>query len=137
GRRVLQRGTGDLNRIGNAGSQQVFVVAGRGVEAVPSFETADVFGNDAAFIASVDSNLLQRRLDSNLDDVGTGGLVVFQGQGSKCLIASLHQRHAATCDDALFNSSLGVAHGIFDAVLAFLQLDLGRGTGTNDGNTTC
>src|SRR5690625_4213984 len=137
GSRVLQRGTGDLDRIGNAGSQQVFVCTGRGVQAVTSFETADVLDNDAAFETGVNRDLLQRCLDGNLDDVGTSGFVIIrQFEGVECLLASLNQGNAAAGDDSFFNSCLGVTHGIFDAVLAFLQLDLGSGTGTNDGHTT-
>src|SRR5690625_6439110 len=42
GSRVLQSGTGDLDRIGNAGSQKVLVCNGSGVQAVTSYETAIV-----------------------------------------------------------------------------------------------
>ena len=49
--------------------------------------------------------------------------------------SSLQQGHAATGDDALLNGGLGVAHGIFDAVLALLELDLGGRAGLDDRNT--
>jgi len=43
---------------------------------------------------------------------------------------------AATCDDALLDRCTSRRHGVFDAVLLFLQLDLGRCTDLDDGNAT-
>jgi hypothetical protein len=37
----------------------------------------------------------------------------------------LDEGHATTGDDALLDGSLRVAHGVLDAVLALLELDLG------------
>src|SRR5690606_15848472 len=47
----------------------------------------------------------------------------------------LDERDATTGDDALLDSSLRVAHGVLDAVLALLELDLGRGAGLDDRDT--
>src|SRR6185369_12312168 len=41
---------------------------------------------------------------------------------------------ATARDDALFDRGLGVAHGIFDAVLALLELHLGGSSGLDDRN---
>ena len=46
----------------------------------------------------------------------------------------LDECDAATGDDALVDSRLRVAHSVFDAVLALLELDLGGGTRLDDGN---
>ena len=51
-------------------------------------------------------------------------------------LAGLDEGHAATGDDALFDGSLRVADGVLDAVLALLELDLGRGTRLDDGDAT-
>ncbi|EME62236.1 DNA polymerase II large subunit [Rhodococcus ruber BKS 20-38] len=134
GRRVLQRRAGDLDRIVDAGAQQVLILAGGGVEAVAGGQVAHLLGDDAGLEAGVEGDLLQRSLEGDLDDVGTGGLVtlelqVVQNRGG------LQQRDAAAGDDALLDRSLGVADGILDAVLALLELDLGGGTGLDDRDT--
>ena len=49
-------------------------------------------------------------------------------------LAGLDERDATTGDDALFDGCLRVANGVLDAVLALLELDLGRGTGLDDGD---
>src|SRR5690606_38276600 len=48
----------------------------------------------------------------------------------------LDEGHTTSGDDALLNGSLRVANGVFDAVLALLELHLGGGSGLDDGNTT-
>ena len=57
------------------------------------------------------------------------------GRASSNAGPSLQQSHAATGDDALFDGSLGVAHGVLDAVLALLELHLGGRAGLDDRNT--
>ena len=46
----------------------------------------------------------------------------------------MQQRDATTGDDALLDGCLRVANGVLDAVLALLELDLGRGTDLDDRN---
>ncbi len=48
--------------------------------------------------------------------------------------SGLQQGDAATGDDALFDGSLGAADGVFDAVLALLELDLGGGADLDHRN---
>jgi chaperonin GroEL len=50
------------------------------------------------------------------------------------LRARLDQRDATTGDDPLFDGRLGVAHRVLDAVLALLELDLGRRSGLDHRN---
>src|SRR5690606_7709708 len=134
GRRVLQRGAGDLDRVDDAGGEEVLVLAGRGVQAVADGEALDLLRDDAALETGVDRDLLQGRLAGDLADAGTGGLVTLEGEPAEGLRTGLQRRDAATGDDALVHSGLGVAHGILDAVLALLELDLGGGTGLDDGH---
>src|SRR5699024_11829710 len=82
----------------------------------------------------VDRNLLERCLDGHLDNVHAGGLVALEGELAEGVCTGLQQRDAATGDDALVHSGLGVAHGILDAVLALLELHLGGGAGLDDGH---
>ena len=44
------------------------------------------------------------------------------------------QRDATTGDDALLDGRLGVAHGVLDAVLVLLELDLGGRADLDDGD---
>src|SRR6185312_15799371 len=80
------------------------------------------------------SDLLQRGFDGNAHDVCTGCLVAFELQLGECDGTGLDEGHAATGDDAFLDCCLGVAHSVFDAVLALLELNLGCGTGLDDCN---
>src|SRR5450830_1718399 len=134
-RRVQQRRAGDLDRVVHARGEQVLVHAGRGVEAVPGREVAHLLSHDPALETGVDRDLLERRVDGQLDDPGTRRLVTLE-LGDRCggerVLAGLDERDATTGDDALLHGCLGVAHRVLDAVLALLELDLGRRAGLDD-----
>src|SRR3954468_23566731 len=136
GRRVLQRRPGDLRRVGDASLQHVLVLAGGRVEAEADLAVAHLLRHDAALEAGVDGDLLQRSLERDADDVGTGRLVTVQLQLLERAGRGLRESDATTGDDALLDGGLGVAHRVLDAVLALLQLDLGRGTRLDDGDAT-
>ena len=133
GRGVLQSGARDLRRVDDALGDHVDVVAGRGVEAVTDRQVADLLHDDATLETTVDGDLLERGLQRELHGVGAGRLVtrevelVEDGRG-------LEQSHATTGDDALLDGRLGVAHGVLDAVLALLELDLGGRADLDDGH---
>src|SRR5215470_16338277 len=131
---VLQRGTGDLCGVNYPGLEHVDVLAGRGVEAVPGAERLHLLGHHAALEAGVHRDLLERLLDRLADDSGAGRLVARQVELLEGVDAGLDQRHAATGHDTLLDRGLGVAHRVLDAVLALLQLDLGRGPGLDHRN---
>src|SRR5947209_1833180 len=133
-RRVLQRRPGDLGRVDDAGLDQVLVLAGGRVETVPSGQATNLLGHHATLETGVDSDLLQRSLKGNPDNVGTGRLVADQLQLLERQCTRLNQRDAATGDDALFDGSLGVAHRVLDAVLALLELDLSGRSGLDHRN---
>src|SRR5690606_8234625 len=130
-RGVVQRRAGHLHRVGHTEAQHVAVLTGRGVQAVTRGQVADLLRDYAALETAVDGDLLQRGLDRHLDDVGTGRLVAHELQRLE-RARRLDERDAATGDDALLDGRLGVAHGVLDAVLALLELDLGRGAGLDD-----
>src|SRR5699024_1042642 len=133
---VLQRRPGHLHRVVDAGSEQVLVLTGLGVQALAGRQAADLLHHDAALVAGVHGDLLQRSGDSDLDDVRTGRLVTGHVQRAERVLDGLQQGHATTGDDALLHSGLRVAHRVLDAVLALLELHLGRGTRTDDRHTT-
>src|SRR6185312_12514482 len=83
----------------------------------------------------VEGDLLERRLARDANDVRTGGLVTVKVQLGERDVGRLKQSHAATGHDALFDSSLGVAHRVLDAVLALLELDLGGRARLDHRNT--
>src|SRR3989440_4593962 len=122
---VLQRRPGHLGRVDDPGGEQVDVLAGLRVQAVAGRQAPDPLPHDAALEAGVDGDLPQRRVQRHLDDVRPGGLVAGQVQLLEGRLAGVYQRDAATRDDALLDGRLRVAHGVLDAVLALLQLDLG------------
>src|SRR5207248_5019535 len=66
-RGVLQRRPGDLGGVDDAFLEHVDVFAGRGVETVPDLETADPLDHDTALEAGVERDLLDRRLERDLD----------------------------------------------------------------------
>ena len=131
---VLQRRAGDLGRVDDAGLDHVLVLTGGRVEAVTDLEVAHLLDHDAALEAGVDGDLLERCLQRDLHDVGAGLLVRVQVELVERGGRRLQERDATTGDDALLDGGLRVAHCVLDAVLALLELDLGRRAGLDDGD---
>src|SRR5205823_1441968 len=92
--------------------------------------------DDTTLEAGVDGDLLERCEQRDLDDVGASGLVANQVELVERGHRGVGQSHATTREQALFDGSLRVANGVLDAVLALLELDLGRGTDLDDCNAT-
>src|SRR5690606_30598275 len=111
------------------------ILTGGRVETVAGGEVADLLRHDSTLETGVDRDLLERGLDGDLDDVGAGGLVTLEGQALE-RGRGLDESHATTGDDALLDGSLRVADGVLDAVLALLELDLGRRARLDDGHAT-
>src|SRR6202012_4682758 len=103
------------------------VLAGRGIEAPADLERAHLLDHDASFEAAVRGDLLDRRLEGELDDASASGLVAGELELVERGLRRVQQRDATTRDDALFDGRLRVANGVLDAVLALLELTLGRG----------
>src|SRR6185437_13672901 len=134
GRRVLQRRAGDLGGVDDPGLEHVDVVARSGVQALASRQGLHLLDHDAALKAGVDRDLLQRLLDSTAHDQRTGRLVARQVQLVEGGAGGLQQRDAAAGHDTLLDRGPRVAHRVLDAVLALLELDLGRRAGLDDGH---
>src|SRR3984885_4261330 len=133
-RRVLQRRAGDLGRVDDPGLEHVDVGAVGRVQALAGREGLHLLDHNAALKAGVDRDLLQRRLDGHAHDVRAGRLVAHQVQLVEGSASGLQQRDAAAGHDTLLDRGLGVAHRVLDAVLALLELDLGRRAGLDDGH---
>src|SRR5699024_9175795 len=131
---VLQSRAGHLHRVGDASSQQVHILAGGGVQALAGRQVVDLILHNARLEASVAGDLLQRTSQSRAHDLHAGCLVALQAQVVLQDVCGLHQCSATAGNNALLGSSLRVAHGILDAVLALLQLHLGGGTDLQDGH---
>src|ERR1035437_9911581 len=124
GCRVLQRRASDLGQVDDALGDQVDVLTVGRVQTPARRQVADLLGHNTTLHTAVDGDLLERRLGSDANDVRTGGLVALELEVDERSIRGLHESHATTSDDVLFDGSLRIAHCILDAVLALLELDL-------------
>src|SRR5665811_1756195 len=136
GRSVLQRRTRDLGRVDDALGDQVDVLAVGRVQTPAGGQVADLLGHDATLKTTVDGDLLERSLGRDANDVRTRGLVTLEIELQERSVGRLKQGHAATGDDSFFNSSLGIADSVLDAVLALLELNLGSRARLDDSNAT-
>src|SRR5262245_58014809 len=123
--RILQRRADHLGRIDDPLRHEIFELASLRVEAEAiSVVVLDLADYHRAVFACVDRNLARRpgeRLFDHLDAV----LLVFvfalqlvQG------LAGTQQSDTTPGEDAFLNRSLGGMHGIINAILALLHLDL-------------
>ena len=78
---------------------------------------------------------LSGAVSATRDDVRAGGLVTGQVELVERGHGGVGQRHATTREQALLDGRLRVANGVLDAVLALLELDLGRRADLDDRNT--
>ncbi|ESP97698.1 DNA polymerase II large subunit [Streptomyces sp. GBA 94-10 4N24] len=125
GGRVLQGGAGDLDRVDDAGLDQVAVLAGGRVEALALVELRHLGGDDVALKAGVLGDPAQRLDGGAADDRDTGGLVAGTAEVVVQDLDGVDQRGATTGDDALLDRGAGRGDGVLQTVLALLQLDLG------------
>ena len=77
-RRVLQRRTGHLGRVDDAGLEQVDELAGGGVEADGAGLALDLLHDDRTLETGVVGDEPSRRLERPVDRTGTGGLVALE-----------------------------------------------------------
>src|SRR4029077_12378634 len=126
-----------LGGVDDAGLHEILVGAGRGVEALgASVEAAHLLDHHAALEAGVLGDLLERSLERLGHDPSTGRLVAAEGVGALGdLGLRAKQRNATTGNDTLFDGRLGGAHGVLDAVLLLLELDLGGRADLQDRDT--
>src|SRR6218665_3123979 len=136
GCRVLQRRPGHLGRINNALRNEVSVLAGRGVETMTCGKLRNPVGNNTRLEARVESDLLERSFDGNLDDIRTRCLISGELEPLECNRTGLDECNTATRNNSLFHGRLRVTNSVLNAVLPLLELDLGRSTRLDDGNST-
>ena len=124
--RCSQRRAGDLDRVDDAGSDEVDVLAGRGVEAVPDRQRARPW---------------RRRRSPRGRRSRRSSAAARQPHGARSRHRSprrpssprppsstdgrVHEGGAAAGDDALLDRGAGRRDGVLDAVLLLLELDLG------------
>src|SRR6266540_6678085 len=121
---VLERRPRHLRGVHDARLEHVAVVALGRVQTPAWSEGADLLDHDSALQAGVVRDLLQGLLQGLVHDPGPGGLVALQVELLQgCL--GRQQRYPAARDDALLHGGLGGLHGVLDAVLLLLELDLG------------
>ena len=112
-RGVAQRGPGDLDRVDDAGLDQVLVVAGGGVEALPNRQLGHLGRHDVALEPGVLGDPPQRLGGGLADDRRTRRLVTGEGQlvdGRR----SVDESGAASGDDALLDRRAGRRDGVLD-----------------------
>src|SRR5215813_1938698 len=110
----------------DAGLHQVGVVALLGVKTEVGVLLVEQFGCDhRAVLAGVLGDLTERRLQRAAYDLDADLLVVVSRSQLVEGADGVEQRRAAAGDDAFFNRRLGGVHGIVNAVLLLLDLDLG------------
>src|SRR5664280_1281109 len=136
GRGVLQCRAGDLSRVDDALGDQVDVLAVGRVQTPARGQVADLLSHHPALHATVDSDLFERSLGRDANDVRTRGLVALKRELDERSVGGLYQGHATTGDDALLDCSLRIADSVLDAVLALLELDLRGRARLDDSNAT-
>jgi hypothetical protein len=79
-------------------------------------------------------DLANQRGQRLANDVDTTGLVVVDALDAVQRLGRIQQRRTTTGDDALFDCRAGRVQRVVDAVLALLDLDLGRTADLDDGD---
>src|SRR5674476_468536 len=78
GRGVLQRRARDLGGVDDALGDEVDILAVGRVQTPAGRQVADLLGHDATLETTVDSDLFERSLGRDANDVRTRGLVAFE-----------------------------------------------------------
>src|SRR5450759_2603029 len=123
-RGVAQRRTSDLDRVDDAGLDQIAVRAGLSVQTVAELELQDLGHRDVALEAGVLGDPAQRLGCGLAHDVRARGLVTLQLEVVQHR-DGVDESGTTTGDDALFDGRTGCRDGVLDAVLLLLELHLG------------
>ena len=133
----LARYPHDLGRIDDPGRHHVLVVARLCViTEIWLVLVGQLADHDRAFDAGILGDLPYRPLDRFADDVNPDLLVVVRGVESGQNLAGKEQRYATAGDHTLLHRGLGCVHGVVDAVLALLDLDLAAAADADDRDAT-
>src|SRR3954452_1286413 len=124
---VLDCNTDDLRRVDDALRNQVDVFTGLGIKAVGVLILLeDLADDDGTVLARIDRDLAGRHRERLTYDIDAGLLVVILGAQALKMFGGAQQGDAAARYDAFFNSRTGRMHRIINAILALLDLNLGR-----------
>src|SRR5437879_8522621 len=125
--RVLDRHANHLGRVDDALGDQVAVLAGLRVEAVGVLILLkDLADDHGTVFTGVDRDLAGRRGQRLAHDLDAGLLVVVLGADALERLGGTQQGDAAARNDAFLARRAGRMHRVINAMLALLQLDLGR-----------
>ena len=97
----------------------------------------DLADHDGAFDAGVLDDLPDGGLKRAQHDVDAGLDVGIVGRELADRRLGAQQSRAAAGNDAFFDGRLGGVHGIVDAILLLLDLDLGRAADADDRDAAC
>src|SRR4029077_19787841 len=125
--RVLDRDTNHLGRVDDALADEVGIFAGLRVETIGILILLEDLADDhRAVFARVDRDLAGRPGQRLAHDLDAGLLVVVLGAQALEVLGRTQQRNAAARQDAFLDRRAGRMHRVINAILALLDLDLGR-----------
>ena len=116
-----------LGRVDDALGHHVDVLAGLRVEAeAVGILLKDLADHDRAILAGIECDLARRPRERFADNVHAVLLVLVRCADALEHLGGAQQRDAAAWQDAFLDGGAGRMHGIIDAILALLHLDLRR-----------
>src|SRR5579863_381335 len=131
---VLQRKTGHLGRVQNAGLEHVAELARGGVVAEGALAFLHTVENHGSVLAGVLDDLAQRLLDRAGQNADADRLVLIRTLEVLERTLGADQRHTAARHHALFHRSASRVQRVFDAGLLLFHLDLGGGSYLDHGD---
>ena len=121
--------------IDHAGGDEILVDFRLRVEAHRLVVAVDqLAGDDGAVMARILGDLADRRLERAADDVDAAGLVVIGALHALERLGGVEESDAAAGNDAFLDRGAGRVERVVDAVLALLDLDLGRAADLDHGD---
>src|ERR1700720_793981 len=122
---ALQRCAHHLGRVDDALGHHVDVLARLRVEAeAVGVLLKDLADHDRAILAGIECDLARRPRERFANNVHAVLLVLIRSADALEHLGGAQERHPAAWQDAFLDSRTGRVHGIIDAILALLHLDL-------------
>src|SRR5581483_8601741 len=132
-RGVLERGADDLRRVDHARRDERLERLARGVEAEVALALAHARDRERRRVAGVLGDLAERLLERAPHDADAVRLLV-RGRHAVERLRRPQEGDAAARNDALLGGGARRVHGVLDARLLLLHLDLGRRADLDDGD---
>ena len=136
GRSVLQSRPRDLDRVNDAGSNEIDVLAGGCIEALTCRKLGNLGDHDIALLTCVLGDPAQRLNSRATNDADAGCLIASETEVVLENNDSLHECAATAGDDALFDCGARRGDGVLNTVLLLLELNLGVCANLDDDNAT-